>query len=87
MLTKIARSLDYPYAERLQPNLGENNYSFVRACVGYSRLDCVAQVKLLNQLYNRLWLYHNFFQPVMRLAEKQWQGNSVKHKYHDVLPL
>jgi hypothetical protein len=38
--------------------------------VGYQRLDTLAQIKLLHQLYDQLWLYHNFFQPVMRLKEK-----------------
>jgi len=61
----------------------ENNSSLVRAYVGYGRLDTVIQVKLLNQLYERLWLYHNFFQPVMRLSGKQWQESKVKRIYDD----
>lgn len=64
----------------------ENNFSLVRAYVGYARLDTVAQVRLLNQLYDKLWLYHNFFQPVMRLAQKQWQGHQLKRIYDDALP-
>ena len=30
----------------------------------------MAQTLVLNQLYEKMWLYYNFFQPVMRLAEK-----------------
>jgi len=30
----------------------------------------VAQTLALNQLYDEMWLYYNFFQPVMRLREK-----------------
>ena len=37
---------------------------------GYDRLDTVEQTHLLNQLYDKMWLYYNFFQPVMRLKEK-----------------
>ncbi len=48
----------------------ENNYSLVRAYVGYQCLDTVAQTLQLNQLFERLWLYHNFFLPVMLLKEK-----------------
>jgi hypothetical protein len=48
----------------------ENNFSLVRAYVGYQRLDTLAQIKLLHQLYDQLWLYHNLFQPVMRLKAK-----------------
>jgi len=48
----------------------ENNFSLVRAYLGYQRLDTAEQTNLLNQLYEQLWLYHNLFQPVMRLKEK-----------------
>lgn len=49
----------------------QSNDSLVRAYLGYDRLDTVAQTRLLNQLYDQMGLYHNLFQPVMRLAEKQ----------------
>jgi len=49
----------------------QKNDSLVRAYLGYDRLDTVAQTCFLNRLYDQMWLYHNFFQPVMRLADKQ----------------
>ena len=48
----------------------QKNDTLVRAYLGYDRLDTVEQTNLLNQLYDRMWLYYNFFQPVMRLQEK-----------------
>ena len=48
----------------------QKNDTLVRAYLGYDRLDTVEQTILLNQLYDHMWLYYNFFQPVMRLAEK-----------------
>jgi len=30
----------------------------------------VAQTIAINQLYDKMWVYYNLFQPVMRLAEK-----------------
>jgi len=75
-----------PYHKNDNRFVEENNFSFVRAYVGYGRLDTLAQVKLLNQLYDQLWLYHNFFQPVMRLSEKLWQEHRVKRIYDDALP-
>jgi len=42
----------------------------VRAYLGYRRFDTVAQTNAISQLYEKLWLYDNFFQPVMRLKEK-----------------
>jgi len=48
----------------------QKNDTLVRAYLGYDRLDTVAQTNLLNQVYEAMWLYYNFFQPVLRLAEK-----------------
>ncbi len=48
----------------------QKNDTLVRAYLGYDRLDTVEQTNLLNQLYDLMWLYYNFFQPVMRLKEK-----------------
>jgi len=48
----------------------QKNDTLVRAYLGYDRLDTVEQTNLLNQLYDHMWLYYNFFQPVMRLKEK-----------------
>lgn len=48
----------------------QKNDTLVRAYLGYDRLDTVEQTNLLNQLYDLMWFYYNFFQPVMRLKEK-----------------
>jgi hypothetical protein len=48
----------------------QKNDTLVRAYVGYRRFDTVEQTNLLNRIYDLMWLYHNFFQPVMRLKEK-----------------
>ena len=58
----------------------------MRAYVGYERLDTVAQTLVLNQLYDKMWLYYNLFQPVMRLTEKtvvqqEGQPDRVKRRY------
>jgi hypothetical protein len=48
----------------------QKNSTLVRAYFGDQRLDTVRQTNLLNRLYDRMWLYYNFFQPVMRLEQK-----------------
>jgi len=48
----------------------QKNSSLIRAYLGYERLDSVAQTRALNDLYDKLWLYYNFFQPVLRLEDK-----------------
>lgn len=60
-----------PYQKNDNRFVEENNQSMVRAYIGHSRLDTSAQLRLLRQLLDKLWLFHNFFQPVMRLKEKQ----------------
>ncbi len=39
--------------------------------LGHKRLDTVVQTLLLDQLYDKLWLYYQFFQPVMRMTSKE----------------
>jgi len=48
----------------------QRNASLVRTYIGYDRLDTVEQTILLNPIYEKLWVYHNLFQPVRRTREK-----------------
>jgi hypothetical protein len=59
----------------------QKNYSVVRRAVGYARYEGAYQLKLLNELYDHLRLYTNFFQPVMKLKSKQRDGAKVKKIY------
>lgn len=59
-----------PYHKNDSPFIEERNATLVRAYLGYDRLDTVAQTLAVNQLYDKLSLYHNLFQPVMRIKEK-----------------
>jgi hypothetical protein len=70
-----AFSRSRPYKKNDNRFVEQKNYSEVRAYFGYGRLETVVQTNRLNQLYDRLWLYTNFFQPVLRLAEKTVTGS------------
>jgi hypothetical protein len=59
----------------------QKNYSVVRRAVGYRRYDTAEQLRLLNALYERLRLYTNYFQPVLKLREKTREGSKVRKKY------
>jgi hypothetical protein len=59
-----------PYHKNDHRKVEQKNASLVRALIGYDRLDTVEQTCLLNQFYDQMWHYYNFFQPVMHLAEK-----------------
>jgi len=49
--------------------------------VGDLRYNTPEQVARLNQLYEVLHLYTNFFLPVVKLKEKVRHGNKVTKKY------
>lgn len=65
---KLSRSR--PWVKNDNRFVEQKNDTLVRAYLGHDRLDTVEQTNLLNELYDHLWLYYNFFQPVMRLQEK-----------------
>ena len=67
---KLSRSR--PYQKNDNRFVEQKNSTLVRAYLGYDRLDTVAHTLAVNQLYDKMWLYYNFFQPVMRLEEKEW---------------
>jgi len=63
----------------------QKNSSLVRAYLGQARLDTVAQTCALNGIYDQLWLYNNFFQPVLRLQAKESlpiASGGYRTKYH-----
>lgn len=64
-----------------QNYIEQQNFSVVRRFVGYQRLDTYKQLRILNQLYNLLSDYQNFFQPVMRLKEKVRNGTRLTRRY------
>ncbi|MBI2442556.1 MAG: transposase [Candidatus Levybacteria bacterium] len=64
-----------------QNYIEQQNYSVVRRFVGYQRLDTPEQLQMLNQMYDLLSDYQNFFQPVMRLKEKVRNGTKVTRRY------
>ncbi len=57
------------------------NHSIVRRLIGYDRYTGLGAWRALIQLYEILRLYVNFFQPSMKLIEKQRRGARVKKRY------
>jgi len=85
----VRLSRSRPYHKNDNRFAEQKNSTLIRAYLGYERLDTVAQTVALNHLYDRLWVYNNFFQPVMRLEEKiiilgdDGRPARVKHRYDD----
>jgi hypothetical protein len=85
---KPALSRSRPHHKNDNRFVEQKNSTLVRAYLGYDRLDTVAHTLAVNKLYDKMWLYYNFFQPVMRLTEKTsmhatGQPSRVKRRYDD----
>jgi hypothetical protein len=67
----VTISRSRPFHKNDNPRVEQKNSTLVRKYLGHDRIDSVVQILALNQLYDKMWLYYNLFQPVMHLAEKE----------------
>jgi len=84
----VRLSRSRPYHKNDNPFVEQRNSNPVRTYLGYDRLDTVEQTKAVNDLYDQMRLYHNLFQPVMRVAEKTvvsepGQPTHIRRRYDD----
>lgn len=79
---RITFTRSRPYRKNDSCFVEQKNYSVVRRAVGYARYDTPQELEVLNELYEHLRLYTNYFQPVMKLVEKRRISSRVK-KRHD----
>jgi hypothetical protein len=68
---QVQLSRSRPYHKNDNRFVEQKNSSLVRAYVGDIRLDTVTQAQALQNIYNKLWLFNNCFQPSLRLSSKQ----------------
>jgi len=83
---RIELSRSRPFHKKDNRFVEQKNSSLVRAYLGDDRLATVAQTIAVNQLYDKMWVYYNLFQPVMHLAEKimtsvEGQATRIKRRY------
>jgi len=71
-LPNLHLSRSRPYQKNDNRFVEENNHSLLRAYLGHGRFDTLEHLHILRPLYDHLWLYHNLFQPVMRLQSKEY---------------
>jgi len=62
----------------------ERNGHVVRKYLGYTRLDCIDVVPIINEFYDVLALYLNHFQAVRRTLEKKRVGAKYVRTYEKV---
>lgn len=70
-----------PYYKNDHARIEQKNYANIRDFVGYTRIESRRKVKLMNQLYNLLEDYINFFLPSMKCIKKERQGSRYKRIY------
>jgi len=71
LVSGIAWSRSRPYQKNDNRFVEQKNNSLVRAYLGHAPLVSREQRDLLNDLYEDMWLYYNFFQPVLRQVSKE----------------
>lgn len=59
----------------------QKNWSVVRHTVGYDRWETDQELAMLESVYDDLRLYINFFQPVLKLIDKERIGNKTIRRY------
>lgn len=79
---KITFTRSRPYRKNDTCFVEQKNWSIVRRFVGYARFESQKQCDILNELYEILRDYNNFFMPSMRLKEKTRDGAKVKRTFH-----
>jgi hypothetical protein len=78
---KITFTRSRPYKKNDQAHVEQKNWSVVRRLIGYDRFKTQAQFLLLQNIYQDLRLYFNFFQPVLKLIAKDHVDNKVIKRY------
>lgn len=80
-ITGLSLSRSRPYRKNDNRFVEQKNSTLVRAYVGYERLDTGGQCAALNELYNRLWVYYNLFQPVLHMVSKEVVDGKLRRKW------
>ncbi len=70
-----------PYKKNDQCHVEQKNGSIVRRVIGYDRFEGMEACRILSRLYQQLRLYVNFFQPSLKLIDKERIGSRIVKKY------
>jgi len=78
---KITFTRSRPYKKNDQAHVEQKNWSVVRHTVGYDRWETAQELVLLENVYDDLRFYINFFQPSFKLIGKECLGNKTIKRY------
>jgi len=82
---KITFTRSREYKKNDQCHVEQKNWSVIRRFIGYRRFETDEQLALLKRVYPLIMRYHNFFSPMMRLAEKERYGSKVTRRYQTAM--
>jgi hypothetical protein len=78
----VSMSRSRPYHKNDNAHVEQKNFTHVREVFGYDRIDELALVELMNEIYRDYWNpLHNYFLPQMQLLSKERIGARIKKKY------
>jgi hypothetical protein len=80
-ITGLRLTRSRPYHKNDNRFVEQKNATLIRAYLGNYRLDTPGQTERLNQLYDRMWVYYNLFQPVFRLAAKDIVDGRLRRRW------
>lgn len=78
---KLFFSRSRPYKKNDNCLVEEKNKTHVRQVVGYRRYDTPEELEILNEIWDKVADFKNFFQPSMKLIKKERVGGHIKRKY------
>jgi len=78
---KVTMTRTRPYMKNDHARIEQKNYTNVRKFVGYTRLNNPNSVETLNELYDVLEDYLNFFIPSVKCVRKERVGSHTKRVY------
>lgn len=78
---KIRMTRTRPYMKNDHARIEQKNYANVRHVVGYTRFDDESQVQILDELYDVLEDYINFFLPSMKCLHRERTGSRYTKRY------
>ncbi len=70
-----------PYKKDDNAHVEQKNWTHVRKLLGWDRYDTLQALKLINDLYQKLRIFQNLFQPSMKLSSKVRKGSRVTRRY------
>lgn len=78
----IAFTRSRPYRKNDNAYVEQKNYTHVRQLFGYERLEDVALVEIMNEIYREYWNpLHNYFLPSQKLVEKARVGAKIVKRF------